>query len=493
MGNLDVLFVHTNSSKEVYQSLASEFSAIEPPIWAALLANGIHHRGYKTAVLDAEVERYTAKETAEKAHELDADLVVVVVYGQQPSASTQNMVGANAFATEYKAVGHGKVMLVGAHPSALPQQTLKDNYDIDFVARGEGLYTILDYLEKPAFSEMRGLWWRQYSSNAPIGDKNYYMVPQEKLEEELPGIDWSMLPSLEKYRTGNWHAFPNNGARQPFASLYTSLGCPFKCSFCMINAPFGGPSYRCWSPEFVVDELQKLSDMGVKNVKIADEMFVLKETHYLRICELIIERGLDLNIWAYARIDTVKDKYLETLKKAGVNWLALGIESGNTEVRKDVVKGRFEDTDIRSLVAKIKASGINVIGNFIFGLPEDTIKSMAETYNLAKELNCEMVNFYCAMAYPGSQLYRDAIKEDYPLPENWEGYSQHSYECFPLNTKYVPNTAVLAFRDASFDEYFSDYNTDYYKLIREKFGAEIDKNLQDMRQHQLDRKLLDEN
>ena len=75
-------------------------------------------------------------------------------------------------------------------------------------------------------------------------------------------------------------------------------------------------------------------------------MFVLSEQHVLGICDRIIERGYDLNIWAYARIDTVKDRYLEKLKKAGFNWMALGIESGSKYVRDGVDKGRFSDTDI---------------------------------------------------------------------------------------------------------------------------------------------------
>ena len=82
-----------------------------------------------------------------------------------------------------------------------------------------------------------------------------------------------------------------------------------------------------------------------------------------------------------ARYNTVKDNYLATLKKAGVNWLALGIESGNTRVRKDVTKGRFEDVDIRKVVNKIREHGIHVIGNYIFGLPEDDFRRRTPNFN----------------------------------------------------------------------------------------------------------------
>lgn len=94
-----------------------------------------------------------------------------------------------------------------------------------------------------------------------------------------------------------------------------------------------------------------------------------------------------------------------------MNWLALGIESGNTVVRKDVVKGKFTEVNIRDLVEKIQDHGINVIGNYIFGLPEDNIETMQDTLDMSLELNCEFANFYSAMAYPGSKLYLDALKK----------------------------------------------------------------------------------
>ena len=164
----------------------------------------------------------------------------------------------------------------------------------------------------------------------------------------------------------------------------------------------------------------------------------------------------------------MRDQYLATLKKAGVNWLALGIESGNTRVRKDVIKGRFEDVDIRAVVKKIREHGINVIGNYIFGLPEDDLSSMQMTLDLAMEMNTEEANFYSAMAYPGSPLYGIAKKEGWKLPSTYEGFSQHSYEGQPLPTKYLTAEQVLAFRDEAWMKYHT--NPKFLELLKQKFG-----------------------
>ena len=191
-----------------------------------------------------------------------------------------------------------------------------------------------------------------------------------------------------------------------------------------------------------------------------------------------------------AGIDTVKEKFLETLKKAGVNWLALGIESANTKVRKDVTKGRFEDVDIRDIVKKIREHGINVIANYIFGLPEDNMDSMQMTLDLALELNTEEANFYSAMAYPGSPLYGQAVREGWKLPERYAGFSQHSYYTQPLPTKYLTAEQVLAFRDAAWMQYHT--NPAFLDLLKKKFGKiAVDETLRST-EIKLKRKILEE-
>jgi radical SAM superfamily enzyme YgiQ (UPF0313 family) len=145
--------------------------------------------------------------------------------------------------------------------------------------------------------------------------------------------------------------------------------------------------------------------------------------------------------------------------------------------------------NIRDLVKKIQDAGINVIGNYIFGLPEDNIETMQDTLNLAKDLNCEFANFYSTMAYPGSQLYLDAIKNNWDLPESYVGFSQHSYETQPLPTKYLTPAEVLGFRDAAFNDYYS--NEKYLNFVKNKFGQETYDDIIRMTQYSLKRKLLE--
>jgi len=495
---LDLVLVNPGNRAQVFQSLASDLAAIEPPIWAALIATFIRARGFAVEILDAEGEGLSLDDTATRIIDMDPTLTAVIVYGHQPSASTQNMPAAGKLCTLLKErAPYLKTILVGGHVAALPERTLRDE-NVDFTCDGEGPYTILQLLgalrdKETNFAKVGGLLFR--NGDAIVRSGPGPLV--KDLDSEMPGMAWDLLP-MQKYRAHNWHCF-GDLVRQPYASFYTTLGCPFRCSFCCIQAPFKTGerfmglkpttnSYRMWQPKTIVAEIDKLvNQYGIRNIKIADELFVLNAKHVNDLCDLIIERNYDLNIWAYARVDTVKEGMVEKLRRAGVRWLAFGIEAASERVRDDVEKG-FDQSDIAKTVGAVRAAGINVIGNFIFGLPEDDLSSVQATLDLALDLNCEFANFYVAMAYPGSQLYNDAVGKGWPLPETWSGYSQHAVDTLPLPTKYLSAAEVLRFRDNAFQIYFK--NPNYLNMIANKFGPETSLHIREMAAHRLERQYV---
>ena len=490
--DIDIIFINPGNLHAVYQNLASDFSAIETPSLIALFASFIRSRKYSVEIIDAPAFGLSPEQVAEViSQHFRPVLIVMVVYGYQPSASTQNMPAAGETCKCIKKMlPDCKVLMTGTHPAALPGQTLVDE-DIDFVCSGEGPETIVQVMESlktdnASYSYIPDLYYFE--------DGKIRSTPPSTLISDLdaamsePALD--LLP-MEKYRAHNWHCFEDINNRQPYASIHTSLGCPYHCSFCCINAPFGKSSYRMWSPDNIIKQIDVLvNDYNIKNIKIVDEMFVLNKNHVLGICNRIIERGYDLNIWAYARIDTIKDEYLSSLREAGFRWLALGIESASKHVRDGVEKGRFGTDDVLEIIKKIKDADINIIGNYIFGLPDDDMETMQETLDMAIEANCEFANFYSAMAYPGSPLYLHASKQGWKLPDSWIGYSQHSYETLPLPTEHISAAEVLKFRDEAFHKYFS--NKRYLDMVQDKFGNDAYNNIQKMLEIKLDRAIYEQ-
>lgn len=491
---LDVLFVIPPSRARVYQDLSRDLAAIEPPVWAGLLATFIRKREYDAAILDAEAAGLNHDQTADAIASADPALAVFVIYGQQPSASTQCMPAGRLVCERLNALTDIPTLVMGTHPSALPKRTLLEE-PYTYVCQGEGPHTVLGLLDvllrkSRHLSDVPGLWY--YEADRPTCNPPAPLL--DNLDDTLTGQAWELL-DMKKYRAHNWHCFHDLDARSPYASLQTSLGCPFKCSFCCINAPFETPMLRTWSPDNVIGQIDRLvADYGVTNIKIPDEMFVLNRKHVLGICDRIIERGYRLNIWAYARVDTVQDQVLEKLKAAGFNWLGLGIESGSQHVRDGVEKGRFGSREIVSTVRRIQSHGIHVAANYIFGLPDDDHASMRATLDLALELDTEWANFYCAMAYPGSPLYDMARQKRWPLPDDaggpgWIGYSQHAYDCLPLPTETLAATQVLDFRDRAFQDYFT--NEGYLAMMQQTFGAQAVRHVREMCAHKVRRRHRD--
>lgn len=488
MNRLDLLLINPGGAKKrVYQELSKDYSAIEPPFWAAITAGFARKRKFDVKIIDANAENLTPTETAELVNrEYSPKLINIVVYGQHPSASTQLMTSVGLLCEEIKRINpKQKIILTGLHPSALPQRTLQEE-SCDFVCQGEGFYTIEKLLKEIDFENIPGLWWREKEKikGNPRG-RNI-----ENLTEELSEIAWDLLP-MKRYRAHNWQCLGNLEQRPYYASLSTSLGCPFKCDFCSIHSTFGERRVRTWSPEWIVKQLEILQEKySVQVIKVIDEMFVLNPNHFIPITEEINRRDLKFNIWAYARVDTTKEEYLERLKNAGFNWLCLGFESGNEQVRKNVEKGRFTQEDIFKVAELTKNSGINILGNFMFGLPQDDEKSMEETFKMAQEMNCEFANFYCTIAWPGSKLYEESLKQKIRFPTKWEDYAQHAYGFIPLPTKYLPPEKILKFRDESFGVYYS--NPKYLKMIEEKFGKLAKEHIEGMVKFKLKRKILGE-
>lgn len=481
-GNLDLLLVTPPSRKVVYQELSNDLAAIEPPVWSLLIAEHARRRGRSVAVLDAEAAGLTCAQAAARIAEADPRLVVYVVYGQQPSASTQCMPAAIETARLTARLTDRPLLVMGTHASALPARTLHEG-PFQYVCQGEGPQTVMQMLEhldgKRRIDEVPGLWYRDGGEPKSNG-----WAPKIKdLDGELPAQAWDLV-DMTRYRAHNWQAFGTVERRQPYVSIQTSLGCPYKCSFCCINAPFGGNGIRYWDPETVLAQIDHAVERyGVRMIKIPDEMFVLNRNHVLSICDRLIERRYDLNIWAYARIDTVQPAFVDKLYAAGFRWLGLGIESANGAVRDGVEKGRFDNAAVKTVLRRVQDAGIHVSANFIFGLPEDDVSTMRETLDMALDLKADWANFYAAMAYPGSQLHRIATERDWLLPESpggpgWIGYAQHAYETLPLPTERIGALEVLDFRDRAFETYFT--NSDYLSIVRAKFGQATVDHIGDM-------------
>lgn len=505
---LDILFICPGNADGIYQNLANDYAAIEPPTWALLLSEACRSKGYNVGLIDTNAEQLKSTEVIDRINNLNPRLICFVVYGQNVNAGTVNMSGAVYISNAIKSANiNTPISYIGSYIQAVPIKALNDEPSIDFGFTNEGVYSLLNVLAEDKIDinnlgHIKGLVWRQ--NGIPKINPPEKVVPSDRMDIDLPGYAWDLLPYKEKpldlYRAPMWHAEYDQDKRSPYAAIQTSLGCQFGCDFCMINIlnrndeeEIGVAGHyslmRFWSPEFIIKEFDKLVKLGVYTIKITDEMFLLNRKYYVPLCEMLRDKGYGkfLRMWAYSRVDTVRrPDLLQLIRDAGIKWLALGIESADKTVRLEVSKGKFEDVDITQVIKQVHEADIEVMANYIFGLPGDTKESMQKTLEFSKELCTFGWNAYAAMALPGSKLYKDAVEKGIPLPGTYEGYSFHGYETLPLPTDTLTAAEVLEFRDKAFDEYHS--YPPFLEKVKNKFGQIAVDNILNMLEVKLKRK-----
>ena len=308
---LDVLFINADSSLIAYQGLASKFSAIEPPTWSLLLAESCRSKGFSVAILDCTAEDLSHQEAVDRIQILNPRLALFVVYGQNPNSGTTNMIGntdcCKMLKIQYPEIATG---FVGSHTSALPKEVLDLSF-VDFVLQNEGVYALQNLLRtnlRDNLNSIRGIGYK--FQGKLILTQPEIVVPQDRMDIDLPGYAWDLLPMKTKpfdlYRAHYWHAGYSEENRSPFAAIYTSLGCMYKCDFCMINiinrvdnsdlvVASDSAKMRYWSPNFVIKQLEILRNYGVTRVRLSDEMFFLNQRYFEPLLNGIIDKnqGLD--------------------------------------------------------------------------------------------------------------------------------------------------------------------------------------------------------
>jgi len=508
---VDVLFINPGSSEDVYQGLSTDYAGIGTPYWLLLLSQSCRSQGYDVGALDILAEKLLLDDAITKIKKMNPRLITFCVYGENVNSGTTQMSGALRLANLLKECGvEIPISFVGSHVQALPYKVLDEEPNIDIIFTNEGVYSLWNILKLDDLTDLNQLETIKgigfIKDDKPFLTKPERIVPQKRMDLDLPGYAWDLLPYDKKpfdlYRSPMWHGEYDHDKRTPYAALYTSLGCVFQCEFCMINilnrddldevgVAGNYNKMRFWSTEFIIKEFDKLNEMGVETIRIADEMFLLNPKYYLPLTTMLSERPYanKLRMWAYSRVDTIRRPgVLKLLRKAGIKWLCLGIESADKNVRLEISKGKFEDVDIVEVVNQIHDADIDIIGNYMFGLPGDTMETMQKTLDLSYDLNTIAWNAYAAMPLPGSQLYKDAVDSGFKLPEDYAGYSFHAYTTQPLPTESLTSEEILKFRDDAYVKYHT--HKPFLDKVEKKYGKVAVNNIIENTKIKLKRKIL---
>lgn len=398
-------------------------STFEPakllPLGLGYIAGILEQEGYEVKVLDMNVSESSQQAVSEfKSKVKKSDLVGF-------SALTPAVKYVWKLCELAKKMNPNIITVIGGHHvSALSYESLEQSY-VDIVVRGEGEYTmteLCDVLERGReLEKIKGISYK-------IGGKIRNNPPRPLIRklDDLPLPAYHLFP-MDKY-TSPHPFFPVKAERS--ASIITSRGCPFACTFCSVRS-MHGRGIRFVGVEKIIENLNFLNHhYKIEHVGIEDDCFNANPKRVVQLCESMREEGIDLS-WDLPngiRADLVNERTFQAMRQSGCVEVSFGAESGNQYVLDHIIHKQITLNQIEHAVRLAKKVGFRTRLFFILGMPSETAEQMENTINFAVKLNPDSVHFSIAGPYPGTELYEQV--KDHLLITDWNLYGHFEGKAF---------------------------------------------------------------
>jgi radical SAM superfamily enzyme YgiQ (UPF0313 family) len=316
---------------------------------------------------------------------------------------------------------------------------------VDFVARGEAEGTLIEFCRAlepmnaqlpqakawaEAFRPIRGLSWKDVEGRV-----------QHNLDRPLnPDLDSLPFPAYHLFKIDRYtNLQPLTDGLDPQARSYTivtSRGCPYKCTYC--SKPITGDTWRARSVENVIREWKMLvQELGATEIGVTDDIWNLNLKRAKELCQALIDNGLNHVPWVTVhgmKVNHTDAELFRLMKRAGCKRVGFGVESGDEEILKRVVKKSQTFDQVRAAFKNAKAAGLQTMGFFIYGMPGETAETMDKTTALALELDPDLAHFMIASPYPGTVLWDTVQREGKLYAQDWHDLaiqSDHAHFDFP--------------------------------------------------------------
>ena len=385
---------------------ASSWATAWPPLTLAVLG-AIAREWGPVRLLDGNVDPLTLHDLLREIAEFNADLVVVNT-GFPSIDNDMTVVSAVK-----QARPGATVAAFGVFFTLLEQRGFADYPALDAALVGEPEATFREWgaalaAGRTDWSAIAGMIYRNAGGEA-------VQTPARPLIgdlDSLPRPDRSLLQN-DRYR------LPHNN--RPFTLVNTARGCPYTCTYCIVNAYYGRGSRRRSIPSIMGEVRDCVETHGIREFLFWEEVFTLDREYVLAFCRALMESGLKIRWAATTRLDRVSPELLAVMKQAGCYLLGLGIESGDQGVLDAARKNQSVDLAPR-VVAMCRQAGIRTMGHFIFGLPGETRETAEAPIRFMTGLGLDYMQCYAAVPYPGTELGQLASEKGWITATRWSQY-----------------------------------------------------------------------
>jgi hopanoid biosynthesis associated radical SAM protein HpnJ len=375
-------------------------------------------------LIDAPPARITLDQVLD---ELRKGYELVIMHTSTPSFASDVKVAA-----ALKEASPGiKIGFVGAKVAVDAEGSLKSGAPVDFVARNEFDFTILDVAEGKPLESIDGISYRNAAGEI-VHNKDRAMIENM---DNLPFVTevYKRDLKIEDYFIGY--------LKHPYISIYTGRGCKSRCTFCLWPQTVGGHRYRTRSVEHVIAEIaQAKKDFPqVREFFFDDDTF----TDDLPRAEAIAKELGKLGVmWSCNAKANVPRKTLEVLRANGLRLLLVGYESGNQQILHNIKKGmRIEVA--KQFTKDCHELGIQIHGTFIMGLPGETQETIEETIKFATEINPHTLQVSLAAPYPGTFLYNQAVENNWLDAAHAELIDENGVQMAPLHYPHLSHSEIF--------------------------------------------------
>jgi hopanoid biosynthesis associated radical SAM protein HpnJ len=398
------------------------------PVWLAYPAGMLEG----ARLLDAPPHHVSGEETIQIAKEYE----FLVLF-----TSTPGFPGDIRLAKAIKAANAKiKIAFVGPHVSVLPEKSLRDCPEIDFVCRKEFDYSVTEYAKGKALEEIPGVSFLKDGKVVHNPD-----APQIQDLDAMPHVTEVYKRDLDvrKYNVPF--------LLYPFVSLYTTRGCPAQCTFCLWPQTLSGHPWRKRSSDDVAREMARAKEMWpeVKEFFFDDDTFNIQKARTIELCAKLKPLGLT---WSCTSRVTTDYETLKAMKEAGCRLLIVGYESGDPQILKNIKKGATVER-ARQFTKDCHKLGLVIHGDFILGLPGETPETINNTIAFAKELDVETIQVSVAHAYPGTELYDYGVKNGF-MVSGAKMVDDGGHQLVQMQYPGLPADDILAAVHRFYDEYY---------------------------------------
>jgi radical SAM superfamily enzyme YgiQ (UPF0313 family) len=432
------------------------------PLGLGYLAAMLREHGHPVDIYDAAIE--------------DEPLEAVVRRGGYEllgiSAVTPLIVEAWEMAREGKRLGL-TTLLGGPHLTLMPEESVGPQHpEVDYVIQGEAeesLIELVNALEgRRPMETVHGLYWRKNGRlevNAPA--------------RLLPDLDAIPYPAHDLYkitRYANLQPLTDGLDRRARAyTIMTSRGCPYKCTYC--SKPITGNTWRPRSVENVIGEWRWLvRDLRATEIGLTDDIWNLRLDRAKDLCRALIAEGLNTVPWVTVhgmKVNHADAELFQLMKQAGCKRVGFGVESGDPHILRDVVKKSQSFEMVRNAFRWAKEAGLQTMGFFIYGMPEETAETMEKTTQLALELDPDLANFMLATPYPGTEMYDLIRRYGNIYAQEWQDYAIHSDKARFSMPDYDPDLVVRKWKEAYRRFYLYRPKRVWQKVSKKSFWTEL--------------------